>query len=116
VWGPEEVNKETDETPGRFCKKQIKVLRSAVNGVAELELGRNSRRGKVLCTTVMYWIRITHMDTSDLIREYYKWQINNLKAEGWARKLKAKLYKLGLTYIWQGQQENNITRIRSILK
>jgi hypothetical protein len=43
--------------------------------VAELELGRNSRRGKVLFTTLKYWIRIVHMDMQDLIRECYEWQI-----------------------------------------
>jgi hypothetical protein len=76
------------KTQGRFAKKLIQVPRSAVNGEMELELGRNSRRGEVLCATVKYWIRIVHMGTQYLVRECNEWQINNLKLESWARKLK----------------------------
>jgi hypothetical protein len=39
---------------GRLCKKILGIPRFAVNGVAELELGRDSRRGKVLCLSVKY--------------------------------------------------------------
>jgi hypothetical protein len=55
--------KETDYKQGRFCKKLMQVLISTVNGVAELESGRNRRKEKVLCMIVKYWIRIMHMDT-----------------------------------------------------
>jgi hypothetical protein len=58
VWGLEEVWKETDKIHERFCKKLIRMPRFEVNGVAKLELGMNSRRGKVLCAIVKYLIRI----------------------------------------------------------
>jgi hypothetical protein len=93
TWGLEEAWEETDKIHRRFCKKLIQVSRSAVNGAAELEFGRNDRRGEVLCAWVEYWIRIMHLDTQDLVRECYEWQIHNLNVESWARKLKAELDK-----------------------
>jgi hypothetical protein len=30
----------------------------------------------------------------------YEWQLNNLKVEDWAKKLKEELEKVGLQYIW----------------
>jgi hypothetical protein len=62
--------------------------RSAANKVAELKLKRDGRRGKVLCTIVKYWIRLLSMDCEEIVRVCYEWQINNLKADGWVRKLK----------------------------
>jgi hypothetical protein len=56
------------------------------------------------------------MGRQDLGREYYEWQINNLKLESWVKKLKVELDELGLTYIWQTQQENNIIRTCTIIK
>lgn len=38
----------------RFCKKILGILRYTVNGVTEVELGRDSRRHKVLCMIVKY--------------------------------------------------------------
>jgi hypothetical protein len=48
VWGLEEAWKEIDKIHGRFCKKLLQVPRTTANGVAELEFGRNSKRGKLL--------------------------------------------------------------------
>jgi hypothetical protein len=58
IWGLEKGWKETDIIHGRFCKKILRVPRLAANGVAELELGRDSRRGKALCLAAKYWLRI----------------------------------------------------------
>jgi hypothetical protein len=38
---------------GRFCKV-INTPRSTPNGAAEWELGRESRKGKMLCSMVKY--------------------------------------------------------------
>jgi hypothetical protein len=84
--------------------------------VAELELGRNSRKSKVLDKIVKYWLRILHMDRQDLVRDCYEWQINNLKLKSWVRKPKVELNELGLTFIWQAQQESNIIRPRRIIQ
>jgi hypothetical protein len=54
IWGLDEGWKETDIINGRLCKKILGRPRFAANGVAELELGRDSRRGKVLCLAVKY--------------------------------------------------------------
>jgi hypothetical protein len=39
------------------------------------------------------------MDSLDKVRTCYEWQINNLKVEGWAKKLReGKLEKIGLSF------------------
>jgi hypothetical protein len=50
------------------------------------------------------------MDRQDPVRECYEWQTNNLKTESWVKKWKVELNELGLTYIWQAQQKNNMIR------
>jgi hypothetical protein len=75
-----------------------------VNGVAKLELGRDSRRGKVLCLAVKYWLQILQMGKEELGRVCYEWQMNNLKFGSWAKKLSEELY------IWQESQENSVSR------
>jgi hypothetical protein len=62
IWGLDEGWKETDIIHGRLCKKILRIPRFAANGVAELELGRDSRRGKVLCIAVQYWQITLQMD------------------------------------------------------
>jgi hypothetical protein len=49
IWGLEERWKGTDVIQGRICKKVLRIPRFAANGAVELELGRDSRRGKMLC-------------------------------------------------------------------
>jgi hypothetical protein len=58
IWGLDKGWKETDIIYGRLCKKILGIPRFAVNGVAEVELRRDSRRGKVLCLAVKYWLRV----------------------------------------------------------
>jgi hypothetical protein len=38
---------EIDRVQGSFCKKVLRIPRCVMNGIAELELGRESRRGKI---------------------------------------------------------------------
>jgi hypothetical protein len=99
---------EIDKICSRFCKIILGMPRSVANNLAELELGRDSRRGKVLRTIVKYWLRLLRMDSLEIVRACYDWQINNLKADGWARKLNEELGKIGLAYIWQSQFEINV--------
>jgi hypothetical protein len=47
IWGVEGGWKEIDKIHGRI-KKILGIPRFAANGVAELELGRDSRRGEVM--------------------------------------------------------------------
>lgn len=46
VWGLNEAWKEIDKVHSRFCKQLIGIPNCAANGFAEMELGRESRRGK----------------------------------------------------------------------
>jgi hypothetical protein len=39
------------------------------------------------------------MDSSEFVKICYEWQMNNLKADGLAKKLKEELEKMGLAYI-----------------
>jgi hypothetical protein len=54
IWGLDEGWKETDIIHGRLCKKILGIPRFAANGVAELELGRDSRaQGIVSCYEIL---------------------------------------------------------------
>jgi 1,2-phenylacetyl-CoA epoxidase catalytic subunit len=66
-------------------QKILGIPRFAANWVAELELGRDSRRGKVMSTLVKYWQRSLQMDKDDLVRVCYDWQINNAQYDGLAK-------------------------------
>jgi hypothetical protein len=87
-------------------QKILAIPRFAANGAAELELGRDSRRGKVMCTLVKYWQRILQMDKDDLVRVCYDWQINNAQYDGWAKKLEKDLNKIGLGHTWWNPTKN----------
>jgi hypothetical protein len=66
------------------------LLRFAINIVDKCEFGRDTRRGKVLCMIVKYWLRLLHMDIHEIIRNCYEWQINHLQLESEAKELKHK--------------------------
>jgi hypothetical protein len=46
----------------------------SVNGVAELKLGRDSRRG-----SCYPWLRLRHLDKNEMVRAYYELQEKNSK-------------------------------------
>jgi hypothetical protein len=48
------------------------------------------------------------MDSEEIVRVCYEWQINNLKADSWVRKLKEELGKIDLACIWQNQLGINV--------
>jgi hypothetical protein len=49
----------------RFCKIMLGMPRSAADNMTELELRRDSRRGKVLSTIAKYWPRLLGMDSGN---------------------------------------------------
>jgi hypothetical protein len=106
IWGLDEGWKEIDIIHGRLCKKILGIPRYAANGFAELELGRDSRRGKVLCLAVKYWKRTLQVDKEELVRVCYEWQVNNLEFDSWTRKLSKQLSKIGLGYVCQNLRVN----------
>jgi hypothetical protein len=79
MWDLEGGWKQIDKIHSRFCKVILGMPRSAANNVAELELGRVSRRGKVLNRIVKYWLRLLGMDSSKLVKICYEWQKKILK-------------------------------------
>jgi hypothetical protein len=68
LWGLDEAWKEVDRIHGRFCKKILDLPRCAANGITEMELGRDGRRGKAMWVAVKFWQRTMHMDIQDSIR------------------------------------------------
>jgi hypothetical protein len=83
--GLDEGCKEIDIIHRRLCKKILGIPRLAANGVQHpvccksRYLGRDSRRGKVLCLAVKYWQRTLQMDKEGLVTILYEWQVNNLE-------------------------------------
>jgi hypothetical protein len=43
-----------DDIQGRFCNRVTRSPRNTTKGAAEWELGRESRRGRMLCSIVKY--------------------------------------------------------------
>ena len=84
---------------GRFCKKVIRRPRRTASGAAEWELGRESSRGKVLCTIVKYWYRILFMEGDELLKCCHEWQTGNLKYGNWAMSLRSEWLN-GLGCVW----------------
>jgi hypothetical protein len=68
LWVLDRAWKEADRIHGRFCKKILGLPRCTDNGVAEMELGRDSRRGKAMWLAVKYRQRIMLIDIRDLVR------------------------------------------------
>jgi hypothetical protein len=68
IWGLDEGWKEIDIIHSRLCKKILGIPRFAANGVAEIELGMDNRRRKVLCLAVKYWLRTLQMDKEEQVR------------------------------------------------
>lgn len=47
-----------DGIQGKFCKKVLRIPRNVATGPTESELGRDSRRRKILCTAIKYCRRV----------------------------------------------------------
>jgi hypothetical protein len=52
----------------RFCKKVEGIPRCAANGTAEVKLGRDNMRGKIMSLTLKYWRRKLHMDSHEVVK------------------------------------------------
>jgi hypothetical protein len=48
-------------------KRVLRLPRCTANGMAETELGRDSRSGKAMWMAVKYWQRVMLMDIQDLV-------------------------------------------------
>jgi hypothetical protein len=57
-----------------------------------------------------YQLRLLGLNSLEIVRTCYEWQINILNVEGWAKKLKGEWKELGLAYIWQKTSEINANK------
>jgi hypothetical protein len=57
----------------RFCNRVIGSPRNTAKGAAEWELGRESRKGRILCSVVKYWYRTLLMEKDELLNCSYEW-------------------------------------------
>jgi hypothetical protein len=53
-----------------------------------------------------YRQRIIPMGIEDPVRQFYEWQKRNITVGSWAKKMKEKLRKIGLAYIWNNRHKN----------
>jgi predicted transcriptional regulator len=56
------------------------------------------------------------MESLEIVRTCYEWEVNNLNVEGWAKKSKEKLEIIGLAYILKIQAESNANKICKIIR
>jgi hypothetical protein len=111
IWRLEDGWKGTGLVQRKYCKRVLlSTPRFAVNGVVELKLGKDSRRGKVLCLAVKFRPWIPQIDKKETVRGSYEWQINNFKFGSWAIKPSEELDNIGLGYIWWDPQDNVASR------
>jgi len=54
--------KELGKIHRRFCEKLMGIPNCTMNGLAEMELGRESRRGKCIGQILKYWFQIIYSD------------------------------------------------------
>jgi hypothetical protein len=59
------------------------------------------RRGNVLSMVMKYWSHVLFRDSVEILGTCCEWQVNNLKIEGLAKKLKERLEIRSLAYIFQ---------------
>jgi hypothetical protein len=95
ICSTEEGWEETDMIQGSFHKKVLRIPRCATNGVEELEMGTESRRGKILSLVAKYWFRVRQMSKKNSVGVCSKWQTENAQFGRWARKFKDELERTG---------------------
>ena len=67
----------------KFYKKVLKIPTCAINKVAELEMGRESRRVKI-SLAARYWCWVRQMGKEESAKVSYKWKKENIKLGSWA--------------------------------
>jgi hypothetical protein len=56
---------------GKFCKKVLRIPRNAAKGAVEIEVARDTRRGKILCAEIEHWIRVKQSAEVEPMRQDY---------------------------------------------
>jgi hypothetical protein len=86
----------TDRVHGKFCKKVLRISRSAARMSAKGDLGREGRSGQILSAATKYWDRVKHSLNQLPMRHCYKWQVGQPMVECWAQKLRVEQDRIGL--------------------
>ena len=68
IWRLNETRKETDTVHGRLFKKLTELPKNSASGIAEIELGRGNRKGKVIGFRENYWQPNANMDIANPMR------------------------------------------------
>ena len=114
VWGLNKTWKEVEKTHSRFCKKLMGIPNCVANRFAEMELGRESSRGKFIAQILKYWYWIMCLDISDPIKQCYEWQKTNMSVGSLIMEMKEELYNIELAFMWRKQQDCNLTEIKTV--
>ena len=90
---------------GKFCKKMLRNSKNAAKRAAGSELGRDSRRGKILCTVIKYRVRVKQSAEEELVEHCYERQVGQLRVERWTRRLREELDTVGLGYMLRNARD-----------
>jgi hypothetical protein len=107
---------ERNKYHSRLYKKLNGTPNCAANRFAEMELGRDSRRGKCIGQIVKYWYRIMWLDVENPVKQCYELQKRNMNMRSWTIEVQEELYNTGSAFLWTEQQECNLREIKKILK
>jgi hypothetical protein len=84
MWGLGESWEEIDVVKENFCKKGFKYTNVChEQGSRTGEMGRESRRGKILYLAASYWCRVRQMGKEESEWVSYEWQKENIKFRSW---------------------------------
>jgi hypothetical protein len=89
-----------------FCKRIFGVPSTAANGACVTELGKTSRRERVVERIIKCWKRLWEMGEKSLLGEALKQQTIE-RGENWLKKLEQELNRLGKGNVWRRGEENN---------
>jgi hypothetical protein len=100
----------------KFCKKVLRIPRNAAKGAVEIEVARDTRRGKILCAEIEHWIRVKPSAEVESTRQDYDWQVGQPRVECRDRRLREELDTIGFGYIRQNARETEIMSMCHIIR
>ena len=94
----------------------MSILNCAANGVAEMELGRETNRHKCTGHTVKYWYQNICLDTEDLAKKCYEWKKSDTSVRSWTKELKDELYNIELAFAYRKKHGCDLRELTKIVK
>jgi hypothetical protein len=105
-----------DKVHTSFCKKLVGIPNCTANGFADMEFGRESKRGKCIGQILKHWYQITCLEMEEPKKQCYEWQKSNVRVKSWAMDSKKELHNIGLAFVWSKQHECNMREMIKIVK